>query len=162
MRFSTVITVQSLKSLFELLRSFFLISLMSKPLKIWFCQFAQSAPSLSQGAPSLPKWRFAQERRAIERFRRAICPALAPVYLPWSGTVHHLSTMGPPIHSPFWRLAAEKLSATKAEFRVLLRRRYYFYVMAMLLLIQGKVRGRYSSIRGHNKTVKIHQIAQLK
>ena len=32
--------------------------------------------SLSQGAPSLPKWRFAQERGAIERFQRAMCPAL--------------------------------------------------------------------------------------
>ena len=35
-----------------------------------------SVRSLSQGAPSLPKWRFAQERRAVERFQRAICPAL--------------------------------------------------------------------------------------
>jgi len=32
--------------------------------------------SLSQGAPSLSKSRFAQERRAKERFQRAMCPAL--------------------------------------------------------------------------------------
>ena len=33
-------------------------------------------PSLSYWAPSLPKWRFAQERRVIEWFQRAMCPAL--------------------------------------------------------------------------------------
>ena len=32
--------------------------------------------SYSYWAPSRPKLRFAQERRAIERFQRAICPAL--------------------------------------------------------------------------------------
>ena len=32
--------------------------------------------SFSYWAPSLPKSRFAQERRAIERFQRAMCPAL--------------------------------------------------------------------------------------
>jgi len=43
MRFSPIFTVQSLKSLFELLRSLLLILLMSGPLKIWFCQFARCA-----------------------------------------------------------------------------------------------------------------------
>ena len=33
-------------------------------------------PSFSYWAPSLPKSRFAQERRAIERFKRAMRPAL--------------------------------------------------------------------------------------
>ena len=32
--------------------------------------------SLSYWAPSLPKWRFAQERRVIDQFQRAKCPAL--------------------------------------------------------------------------------------
>jgi len=43
MRFSTIFTVRSLKSLFESLRSFILISLKSGPLRALFCQFAQSA-----------------------------------------------------------------------------------------------------------------------
>ena len=43
MHFSTIFTVRSLKSLFELLRSLLFISLMSGPLKIWFCQFARCA-----------------------------------------------------------------------------------------------------------------------
>ena len=41
MRFSTIFTVWSLKSLLELIRSFFLILLMNKLLKIWFCQLAR-------------------------------------------------------------------------------------------------------------------------
>ena len=44
MRFSTIFTVRSLKSLFELLRSLLLKSLKSGPLRAQFCQFAQSAP----------------------------------------------------------------------------------------------------------------------
>ena len=44
--------------------------------KFDFVSSLSALRSLSQGAPSLPKWRFAQERRAIERFQRAICPAL--------------------------------------------------------------------------------------
>ena len=54
-----------------LLHSFFLVSLMSEPLKIWFCQFA--CRSFSYWAPLLPKCRFTQERRAIERFQRSNC-----------------------------------------------------------------------------------------
>ena len=44
MRFSTIFTVRSLKSLFELLRSLLLKLLKSGPLRARFCQFAQSAP----------------------------------------------------------------------------------------------------------------------
>ena len=39
--------------------------------------------SFSYWAPSLPKWRFTQERRAIERFQRAMRPALT--YREWQG-----------------------------------------------------------------------------
>ena len=43
--------------------------------------------SLSQRAPSLPKWRFAQERRAIKWFQRAMCPALK-----MENPIHQLKT----------------------------------------------------------------------
>ena len=41
-----------------------------------FVSSLRALRSLPQGAPSLSKWRFAQERRAKERFQRAMCPAL--------------------------------------------------------------------------------------
>ena len=44
-----------------------------------FVSSLRALRSLPQGAPSLPQWRFAQERRAIERFQWAICPALIKI-----------------------------------------------------------------------------------
>ena len=44
--------------------------------KLDFVSLLIALRSLSQGAPSLPKSRFAQEQRAIEWFQRAMCPAL--------------------------------------------------------------------------------------
>ena len=70
MRFSTIFTVRSLKKLFELLRSLLLISLMSGPLKIWFCQFAQSASlfvSRSAIAPKIKVRSRAKSERAISK-----------------------------------------------------------------------------------------------
>ena len=46
---------------------------MSEPLKILFCQFA--CHSFSYIPHLLLKSRFAQERRVIERFQKAMCPA---------------------------------------------------------------------------------------
>ena len=78
-----------------LLRSFVFISLMSEPLRIWImsefglCQnFGLCLRSFSYWAPSLRKSRFAQERRAKERFQRAMCPALlfAQCFLLWFHT----------------------------------------------------------------------------
>ena len=74
MRFSTIFTVRSLKSLFELLRSLLLISLMSGPLKIWFCQFAHCASLFVSRNAITPKIKV--RSRAKERFQRAMCPAL--------------------------------------------------------------------------------------
>ena len=48
---------------------------MSGPLKIWFCQFAQSAPLFVSRSAIAPKMKV--RSRAIERFQRAICPALS-------------------------------------------------------------------------------------
>ena len=45
----------------------------------YFVSSLRALHSLSQGAPSLSKSRFAQERRAKERFQRAMCPALIPI-----------------------------------------------------------------------------------
>jgi len=55
MRFSTIFTVRSLKSLFELLRSLLLKSLKSGPLRARFCQFAQSAPLFASRSAIAPK-----------------------------------------------------------------------------------------------------------
>ena len=67
MRFSTIFRVQSLKSLSEFLRSLLLISLMSDHSKFDFVSSLRALRSLCQGAPSLPKWRFTQERRVISK-----------------------------------------------------------------------------------------------
>ena len=74
MHFSIIFTVRSLKSLFELLRSLLLISLMSGPLKIWFCQFACCASLFVLRSAIAPKIKV--RSRAIERFQRAMCSAL--------------------------------------------------------------------------------------
>ena len=41
--------------------------------KFDFVSLLRALRSLSQGAPSLQKWRFAQERRAIERYAQLCC-----------------------------------------------------------------------------------------
>jgi len=74
MRFSTIITVRSLKSLLELIRSFFLILLKSKPLKMRILHFP--CRSYSYIALSLRKSGFAREQSVLERFERAMWPAL--------------------------------------------------------------------------------------
>ena len=70
----SILTVRSLKLLFELLHSFFLKSLMSGPLKIWFCQFACRSSLFFLWSAIAPKIKVCS--RAIERFQRAMCPAL--------------------------------------------------------------------------------------
>ena len=81
MHFSTIITVRSLKWLSAFISSFLLLSLTSELLKIWFCQLACCSSPFSHWAPSLPKSRFTQERRAIERFKRVMCTALVYILL---------------------------------------------------------------------------------
>jgi len=68
--YDTIFTVLSLKSLFESLRSFFIKALMSGPLKIRFCQFAQSASlfvSISANAPKIKLRSRAKSERAISK-----------------------------------------------------------------------------------------------
>ena len=70
--FSTVSTVFNTAPF--LLRPFFLLLLMSEPLRIWILSVRSLLFALI--LIELPKLRFAQERRAIERFQRAMRPAL--------------------------------------------------------------------------------------
>ena len=81
MRFSTIFTVRSLKSLFNYCALFSLYRSWADRSKFDFVSSLRALCSLSQGAPLLPKSRFTQERRAKERFQRAMCPALVKLPL---------------------------------------------------------------------------------
>ena len=85
MRFSIIIWVRSLKLLSEFIRSFLsflLISLTSEPLKIWFCQFAcHSSLFFLLSAITL---KIVVRSRAIERFQRAMSPALVHKAKSWT------------------------------------------------------------------------------